>query len=101
MGTQGEWWDAVPTPIKWLIIGAMLSGVSSGAVNLNKDTSDRYHASTAAKDFAVRDARIKELERRLQGHLEHSATYTQVIKDHEGEISHIDEELEDHIRNHR
>ena len=74
--------DAIPSGWpRYLLAAALLSGAGNGASFLTSDTSDRYHADTARADFAIRDARIAELEREQHRHLQHSAQYTQIIVD--------------------
>ena len=76
---------------KWfrgLVVAALLSGAGGSISALNKDDSDRYKAAEARADFAIRDtslargaARLTALELALSTHLQHSATYTQIILD--------------------
>lgn len=77
---KDDWWDAIPSNFRILLIGALLSGAGSGAVNLGKDTSDRFKGADFAREIAIRDARIRELERSQQAHFQHSARYTEIIE---------------------
>lgn len=84
---------------KWfrsLIFASVLSGLGSSVTTLNKDTSDRYKGADAARDFAFRDARLDALDRGLSAcqsnqaaHLQHSATYTQVIIQNQKDLDRI------------
>ena len=85
-GEGDDWWNSIPNPARWLILGALLTGTGSGAINFNKDTSDRFKAADFRREIAVRDARITALEGEVrtlrvshQRHLEHSAKYTEKI----------------------
>ena len=71
-----------------LIVASLISGAGGGLSALSKDDSDRYKGAEARADFAIRDrrhdiltARVSQLEIALSGHLQHSATYTQIILD--------------------
>ena len=76
---------------KWfrgLILTSLLAGAGGGISSLTQDTADRYKASEARADFAVRDkslargdGRITALEIALSSHLQHSAKYSQIILD--------------------
>lgn len=54
-----------------IVIAALLSGIGSGvytfrtADEMETKVTDRYHASTAAKDFALRDQSITYLHEQL------------------------------------
>ena len=84
----------------WLLVLALGSGVGSGLLGLSQDTSDRYHASRAERDFKMRDERIQRLESELAAHLEHAAKYTQVIIQIQHENRELKRKFEDHIRQH-
>lgn len=61
---------------KWLLVAALSAGAGNGVLGLNKDTSDRYKAQTAAADFALRDSEIKhnaESTRALRAEFERTA----------------------------
>ena len=57
--TSNDWWDLIPDNIRYLIIAGLFGGIGSGMFTLTADTSDRYHASTASRDFALRDTQIR------------------------------------------
>ena len=76
---------------KWfrgLILTSLLAGAGGGISALTQDTADRYKASEARADFAVRDKslargdeRLSKVEIALANHLQHSAKYSQIILD--------------------
>ena len=89
---------------KWfrtLVISALLAGAGGGLSSFSKDTSDRYKGADAARDFRIRDTqidamrgRITAIESLLQGHLQHSAAYTQVITENAKDIERLDRRVE-------
>ena len=89
---------------KWfrtLIISALLAGAGGGLSSFSKDTSDRYKGADADRDFRLRDTqidamrgRITAIESLLQGHLQHSAAYTQVITENAKDIERIERKLD-------
>ena len=83
-----DWWNSIPQPARWLIVGALLSSVASGGVNWNKDTSDRFKGADFRREIATRDAEILALRRQLHSHLEHSAKYTQLIIEVEKDVTY-------------
>ncbi len=87
----------VPT---WLVVVALLGGGTSSYIGLTKDTSDRYHATRAAQDFAVRDAKIERLQAQLSQHLAHSAKYTEIIERQEKELYELHRQIENHVIKH-
>ena len=84
---------------KWfaaLVYSALLAGLGGNVASLNRDTSDRYHGSDAAKDFQSRDRRLEQLEYRIgvleatsHSHLEHSAEYTQIVRENQKDIDRL------------
>lgn len=92
---MGEEGDAISS--SWgraIVLAALISGGSSGASFITADTTDRYHSSTAKADLAIRDRRIADLESAYHKHIEHSAKYTQIIKD-------LKQRLMEHARTHQ
>jgi len=68
---------------KSVLVLALLSGAGNGFVGLTQDSSDRYHATTARQDLALRDSRINTLEKEVtrlrqwrDAHVRHSAEFT-------------------------
>lgn len=90
---QGDWWSAIPNPFRWIIIGALISGIASGAINLGKDTSDRYKGADAARDFALRDQRIEQISRTID---RHDAESEKSHADFETRLRRIEREIADH-----
>lgn len=90
---DNDWWDSIPNPFRWLILGALLSSVGSGIVNLDKDTSDRYKGADAARDFALRDQRIEAVARAVE---KHDAECEKNHADYEARLRRIEREIADH-----
>lgn len=93
-----SWWDHTPTSIKFLLLGAILTGGAGNFMGLTQDTSDRYHASTAASDFAIRDKRINEIEKTYYTHLQECSRYREMVDRQQRDIQEIHTELEAHLR---
>lgn len=93
---KDDWWNSVPGPIRWLLTGALLSGIGSGAVNLDtrSKVDDRFRGSDFIREIAIRDSRIKDNRDALNTHLMHSAAYTQIIEGLRVEVSRLEREIE-------
>lgn len=87
---------------KWFR-GFVLVGVFGGAggnlAALNQ-TDDRFRGADFYREMSIRDTRIAELEHKQHSHLEHSATYTQVIKQLQAELARLTRQYEKHIMKH-
>lgn len=94
--------DLADTPLwfRSLLAVALLSGAGSGVVGLTQ-TDDRYRGSDAKADLALRDTRIRGLEVELHQHLEHSATYTQVIVQLRHDLEEMERDMREHMRGHQ
>jgi hypothetical protein len=80
---------------RYLVVAALLSGAGGGLSALTADTSDRYKATQAKADFALRDERITELRRSWAGHLNECA------KDHadfEQRLRRIERQFHTHMK---
>ena len=85
---------------KWIIVLALGAGAGNGFMGLNQDTADRYKAAEAAADFASRDARIRSVEDRINEHLKHSATYTQIIRHLKEDFQDNEALIKEHVSKH-
>ena len=97
-GETDDWWGAIPHPARWVILGALLTSTGSGFVNFDKDASDRFKSQDFRHEISSRDAKISILEARQMAHLQHSAEYTQIIKQHIREIDALRRWKESHKR---
>ena len=80
---------------RYLVVAALLSGAGGGLSSLTADTSDRYKATQAQADFALRDERIAGIKREWQGHLNECA------KDHadfEQRLRRLERQLHSHVK---
>lgn len=105
---MADYGDVLDT--KWgraIVIGALLSSLGSGAINFNKDTTDRFKGADWRAGIAIRDQRIAENKRDIERvdeshheHLEHSAQYTQIILHQQREIDRLEERIKQLEREH-
>ena len=106
LGTTGTKWD------RYILVGALLSGIVGGATTLVQDVRYRYTEADAARDFAtnrvdrekelaVRDRdigyaqeSIRELRDRVE-RTEHPPQYVKdIIADHERRVRALEKALE-------
>lgn len=88
-----------------LVVAALFSGAGSGAINLNKDTSDRFKGADFARQITTRDSAISTNKRDIeavnrshQDHMRHSAAYTQIIIQLRLDLNELAEEVHEHQR---
>ena len=88
-----------------LVVAALFSGAGSGAINLNKDTSDRFKGADFTQQIATRDSaissnrrEIEAVDRSHQDHMRHSAAYTQIIIQLKLDLKELAEEVHEHQR---
>ena len=91
---------SVSTRTMYLVIAALFSGIGSSISGLTADTSDRYYASDAAKDFSRRDREFTELRHKIEEHLQHSAKYTEKIDEIENDMQDLTDILIRHAKEH-